>query len=133
MSSKSRRQRTGPERSAVAMMRRRRSGPVEPIRIDTSVERVVDRVHVFSIDDVDYFMDAEHPPALALRMLEMTELKGEAAAMSYVLAEVLGEGHEALKNCEHLTNAQFEAIVDIVADAVMGALDSGKSETDSRS
>jgi len=113
--------RTAPART----MRKRRSGPIEPIVIDTSVEvKKAPPIHIFTIDDVDYFMDAEPSPALALRMLEMAELNGEAAAMSYVLAEVLGpEGHTALKNCDSLTKAQLEAILEIVGDHVMGALD----------
>ena len=113
--------RTAPART----MRKRRSGPIEPIIIDTSVEvEKAPPIHIFTIDDVDYFMDAEPSPALALRMLEMAELNGDAAAMSYVLAEVLGpEGHAALKNCDSLTKAQLEAILEIVGDHVMGALD----------
>ena len=123
MSSKSRRK--GPERTA-DRMRRRRSGPIEPVVIDSSNVKVVDRIHVFTIDDVDYTMDGAPSPALALRMLEMIELKGEEAAMSYAMHEVLGdEAFDALKNCDAITTEQFEAIMEIVGDHVMGALDDG--------
>lgn len=123
----SRKSRQRPERTA-ERMRRMRSGPIEPIVIDTTVEREQkEPILLFTIDGENYFMDSEPSPALALRMLEMTETDGESAAMSYVLHEVLGdEGYDALKTCEAMTGEQFTRIVEYIGDHVMGALDAGK-------
>jgi hypothetical protein len=97
-----------------------------PPEIDSESYVEPEMEHIFSIDGVQYFMPVSVPPAIALRVLEVIELQGEDAAASYVLHEVLGEeAHTALKNCQAIKSAQLKAIVEVVTERAMGALESG--------
>lgn len=108
------------ERLAAAQVRR---GPIEPVVIDTNDYVEAEPIHIFTIDGVEYFMPGEPSPALAMRVLEVAELQGDAAATSYMLAEMLGEeSHTALKNCDKIKPAQMEAIIEIVTDHMMGSM-----------
>ena len=101
----------------------------EPIDIDSTVdESVVEPIHIFTIDSEKYYMPGEVLPAVALRALEVIELRGQEAGISYMLHEVLGdEAHTALKNCNALRSTQLRAIMDIVSNHVLGALEEVKT------
>jgi hypothetical protein len=103
-----------------------KEGPFEPIVIDSSDYAEPEREHIFTIDGIHYTMPKTVEPALALRVLEVIEVDGEAAATSFALYEVLGEeAHEALKGCKAMTAAQMMAITEVIMDRVMGSLESG--------
>jgi hypothetical protein len=103
-----------------------KEGPFEPIVIDSSDYAEPEREHIFTIDGVEYTMPVTVEPALALRVLEVIEVNGEAAATSFALYEVLGEkAHEALKGCKAMTAAQMMAITDVIMERVLGSLESG--------
>ena len=125
MSAKSR------QRATAAKLNRHRraiaNGPIEPVVI-TSDAPDVEPIHIFTIDDVPYYMPGYISPALALRMLEVIEDKGEEAGLSYALREVLGDGgHDALKNAEGITSEQFSAVMDIVLTRILATMDAGNS------
>lgn len=123
MSRNTKSQRQSPRRTADRLQSARLAGPIEPVVIDTSEYVEAEPVHIFTIDEIDYFMPGEPSPALALRVLEMAELRGDEAATSYMLAEMLGEeSHTALKNCDKIRPAQMEAIIEIVSSHMMGSM-----------
>jgi hypothetical protein len=100
----------------------------DPIQIDTIENHdPVEPIHLFTIDGTQYFMPGFISPALALRALEVVELRGQEAGISYMLHEVLGdEAHTALKECESIRPSQLRAIMDIVTNRVLGALEEAR-------
>jgi hypothetical protein len=102
------------------------SKPIEPIVIDSTDVEEVEDVHLFTLDDVPYFMPGQIGANLALKVLERIELDGEEAGISFMLYTVLGEeAHTALKTCDSLKASQLTAITDVVLDRVLGAMDAG--------
>lgn len=126
MSNKSRRTRTTVEQERLRKrFAKLAQGPIEPVIIGAPDDaEEVAPVHIFSIGETDYYMPGEVPASLALQVLEVTELDGQQAAVSYALRTVLGDdGFDALKNHPTLKRKELSAVMDIVMARVMGALD----------
>lgn len=95
-----------------------------PVVITTDTEANEERLPVFSIDGVEYTMPAEVPASMALRVLDTIRRLGQEAAVSYLLEEVLGpEAYQALLNCRTLKPEQLKAVVAVVQDHVLGAVE----------
>jgi len=83
---------------------------------------------LFSIDGRVYTMPAEVSASVALEMLHRARTEGEQAAVSWVMEEVLGkEAYDALRTCKALKAHQLQAVIQVVTENVMGAMEeSGK-------
>lgn len=91
-------------------------------------------IPVFSIDGKEYCMPGVIPGNTALRVLELIRVSGEVHAMAWAVPEVLGEkAWNALLNCPTIRQEQVNAIMEVVGEHVMGAVEgSGKAgESDS--
>lgn len=83
---------------------------------------------LFSIDGKVYTMPVEVSASLALQMLHEARTAGQESAISWVMEEVLGkEAYDALRNCRALKAHQLQAVIKVVTETVMGAMeDPGK-------
>lgn len=83
---------------------------------------------LFSIDGRVYSMPIEVSASVALQMLHVARTEGEQAAVSWVMEEVLGtEAYDALRTCKALKPHQLQAVIKVVTETVMGAMEeSGK-------
>lgn len=98
------------------------------IEITTSTEPVATEP-LFSIDGVVYSMPVEVPGNVALGYLEQMRQGGEAVAIAWALEQVLGEkAYQALVNCKSLQPHQLSAIMTIVTERIMGALEAVRGE-----
>jgi hypothetical protein len=98
----------------------------EPVIITTEDEsqEPQERIPVFTLDDVEYTMPAHIPASMSLRVLDMIRRVGQEAAVSWVLEEVLGdEAYQALLNCRSLKPSQLLAVMAVVQDHVLGAME----------
>jgi hypothetical protein len=97
----------------------------EPVVITTTdEEETEERIPVFSIDGTEYTMPAHIPASTALRVLDMMRRMGQEAAVSWLLEEALGEeAYEALLNCKSLKPKQLQAVMAVVQDHFMGAIE----------
>ncbi|TQS30055.1 hypothetical protein [Microbispora sp. KK1-11] len=92
------------------------------VRLSTSAAPVaVEKVPLFSIDDVEYGMPATIRPNVALKYLRMVRTQGGDVAEAWLLEEVLGaEAYEALMEYDQLTVDQLNQVMAIVRDHVLG-------------
>lgn len=83
---------------------------------------------LFSIDGRVYSMPVEVSASVALQMLHVARTEGEQSAVSWVMEEVLGtEAYDALRKCRALKPHQLQAVIKVVTETVMGAMEeSGK-------
>jgi len=85
-------------------------------------------VTLFAIDGHHYTLSTPVPAGFTLRALEMMAELGEAAAMMWLLKELIGKaGFEALSNHPDVTTEHLKAILDRLQDLTIGAMeDTGK-------
>ncbi len=85
-------------------------------------------IDLFSIDGKVYTMPAEVSASVALQMLHVARESGEQAAVSWAMEEVLGkEAYDALRTCKALKAHQLQAVIKVVTEKVMDAMEeSGK-------
>jgi hypothetical protein len=109
----------GPQDHRRAGGRRRR--PAGPIQLGGVEGEAPETIHVFTAKDgTEYGMPKVVPGALAMETLERFRDEGEAAASLWLVEEVFGaEGYDALK--AEATGPQLEAVLDVLADHVLGA------------
>jgi hypothetical protein len=95
------------------------------IEIDTTAPvDDVPPIPVFSIDGKQYTMPGVIPGSIALQVLERIRTDGEAQATAWAVPEVLGEeAWYALLNCPNIQQHQVQAIMEVVGEHVMGALE----------
>lgn len=123
------------------MAKRRRQEPRRTTRIDLDdIEPVVihtgdrdgeevEEIHLFTIDDREYWVPARAPFQAAIKSMSIYAAQGEAAAVDYQLRTMLGEeAYEALVNCPDVTEDQFKRICDHINTIVM-AEQEGKAES----
>lgn len=103
------------------------NAPIEPILLTTNESaEEAPPIHLFSIDDTPYYIPGEVSPSFALRVLEVIERDGEAAATGFAIRTMLGdEGYDALKNHKSLTKRDLATIMNVVMSRVFGVLGSG--------
>ncbi len=98
------------------------------VEIVTSTEPVATEP-LFSIDGTVYSMPVEVPGNVALGYLEQMRQGGEAVAIAWAMEQVLGEApYQALVNCKALKPHQLSAIITIVTEKIMGALEAVQGE-----
>lgn len=79
---------------------------------------------LFSIDGKVYTMPSEVSASVAVQMLHVARTEGQESAVSWVLEEVLGtEAYDALRKCRALKAHQLQAIIKVVTETVMGAME----------
>jgi len=79
---------------------------------------------LFSIDGRIYTMPVEVSASVALQYLHVARAEGETASISWVMEEVLGtEAYDALRKCRALKPHQLQAVIKVVTETVMGALE----------
>ena len=94
------------------------------ITIDTKTPVSDARIPVFSIDGVEYSMPQEINGHFALEVLEQIRANGSESVTAWVLEETIGsKGYRALRGCETLTTADLKAVIKIVTDHVLGAVE----------
>lgn len=95
------------------------------IKIDTAADpRAEERIDVFEMDGVMYSMPALVSGATALNMLHIVRTQGQESAVSWAFEELLGKkAYTALRTCKTLKPADLKAVLAIVQDHVMGALE----------
>lgn len=97
----------------------------EPIVITKATEPI-EEVLLFSITEDDgerrdFYIPKKVKFAFSLRFMEMVEERGENAAGIWMLRQLLGdEGYEAIRDCDDVTQEQFERIVEIATAIVAG-------------
>lgn len=86
-------------------------------------------VDLFSIDDVTYQMPVRVGAGIALGYMKLVRTHGQEAAMGWALERVLGtEAYDALTNCPDLEPEDLEAVMKVVHDNMMGAVEAGKGK-----
>jgi len=99
------------------------------IEITTTDAPPVEREDLFSIDGVVYTIPKDMPGTLALTLLDTARKQGESVAISWLLEEVLGENaYGALLACKTVTRTQMSAVVTVIREKVMGALEQMQGE-----
>jgi hypothetical protein len=91
----------------------------------------VDRkmVDLFSIDGTVYQMPAKVGANLALGYMRLARTHGQEAAMGWALEKVIGtDGYTALMACDELEPTDLEAVMQVVHDNVMGAVEAPKGK-----
>lgn len=98
--------------------------PIEPVVISTEGADTDEKIHIFTIDDTDYYMPAYVPASLSLQALDRMRRHGQEAALSWLLEAVLGaEAYQALMDCPTLTGPQLKAVMRIIGDHVLGQME----------
>lgn len=96
----------------------------EPIRIDSSKVPEIEMVHLFSIDDTDYYMPKRVRPAIAMKFLQEAAEIGVEVAMARAIRTVLGpDTMTALATCDAVTEKQLTQIMDIIENKIYGTID----------
>lgn len=86
-------------------------------------------VDLFSIDGTVYQMPVQVSAGLALGYMKLVRTHGQEAAMGWAMERVLGtEAYDALINCEELKPEDLEAVMQVVHENVMGAVEAGKGK-----
>jgi hypothetical protein len=86
-------------------------------------------VDLFSIDGQVYQMPVRVGAGIALGYMKLVRTHGQEAAMGWAMEKVLGtEAYDALINCDELEPADLEAVMSVVHDNVMGAVEAGKGK-----
>ena len=91
----------------------------------------VDRkmVDLFSIDGNVYQMPAKVGANVALGYMKIARTHGQEAAMGWALERVLGTAaYDALMGCDEVEADDLEAIMKVVHENVMGAVELGKGK-----
>lgn len=92
-----------------------------------TTERVM--VDLFSIDGKVYQMPARVGANIALGYMKLVRTHGQDAAMGWALEKTLGEdGYNALIECDELEPEDLEAVMKVVHENVMGAVEAGKGK-----
>jgi hypothetical protein len=92
-----------------------------------TVER--EMVDLFSVDGTVYQMPVRIGAGVALGYMKLVRTRGQDAAMGWALENVLGtEAYDALTNCPDLEPEDLEAVMKVVHDNVMGAVEAGKGK-----
>jgi hypothetical protein len=86
-------------------------------------------VDLFSIDGTVYQMPVKIGAGIALGYMKLVRTHGQEAAMGWAMEKVLGtDAYDALINCEDLDPEDLEAVMSVVHDNVMGAVEAGKGK-----
>lgn len=86
-------------------------------------------VDLFAIDEKVYQMPVKVGAGVALGYMKLVRTHGQEAAMGWALEVVLGtEAYDALTNCPDLEPEDLEAVMKVVHDNVMGAVEAGKGK-----
>lgn len=94
------------------------------IKIDTAAPVSEERIDVFSIDGETYSMPQEINGHFAIAVLEQIRVSGAESVVSWMLEEAIGsKGYRALRNCETLKTADLKAVIKVVSDHVLGAVE----------
>ena len=94
------------------------------IKIDTKTPVSDERIDVFSIDDETYSMPKEINGQFAMQVLDQIRAEGSEATTAFILKECIGsKGYRALMDCQTLTTGDLKAVIKIVSDHVLGAVE----------
>lgn len=108
--------------------RRRRlelEAPVEPIRIDTSVDvEEEEREPLFYIDGDEYTIPKTVPADFTVRYMNNVQKHGSEFAVAQAMADLLGhEAMDALSDCPQMTDEHLRGIMKIISRKMMAAAD----------
>lgn len=99
------------------------------IEITTDAPEFLEREPLFSIDGVTYTIPKVISGSTALTMLKVAREEGEGLALAWVMEEVLGtEAFNALSACKTVTQAQIGAIMTVVRERAMAAMEAVQGE-----
>jgi hypothetical protein len=99
------------------------------IEIVTDQDAIVEMVDLFSIDGTTYQMPKEISGSVPLELLHRIRTEGEPSALSWMLQEVLGDtAYMALMGCKAMKPNQLGAIMTVVQERVMGAMEEIRGE-----
>lgn len=98
---------------------------ITPVKIVTEDEpEEAERIDVFSIDGEMYSMPAEIDGHFALEVLEQIRTSGVESVVAWMVEEAVGsKGYRALRNCQTLKTSDLKAVINIVQDHVLGAVE----------
>lgn len=92
-----------------------------------SVDRKM--VDLFSIDGTVYQMPAKIGANIALGYMRLVRTHGQEAALGWALEQVIGaEAYDALMGCDDLEPEDLEAVMKVVHENVMGAVEAPKGK-----
>jgi hypothetical protein len=103
-------------------------GGIEVLRLTSASSEPVDTVPLFEIDGVEYSVPRKPRANIALKYLATLEARGPEIASVYLMRAVLGdEGYAALSNCDSLTEAHLEWLIETLHGLVMGTTEAPKA------
>lgn len=116
-----------PEVDVVPPARRAKNAPTMRSRGGDEAAPEVERIVVFTLDDVDYSMPNKPRPNVGIEYLRRARENAETAAL-YLLEEALGaDAVAALAGHEDLTDADFKAVMATVQRVMLGGLEGPKA------
>jgi hypothetical protein len=96
----------------------------DPVRIATTEAGPdIEKVHLFSIDDDDYYIPHEVPPQVTIRLLrELAEGVSHETAVARAMRDVLGaDAMDALADTPDITKGQMDKIMGVLERMVLAA------------
>lgn len=99
------------------------------IEITTDAPEFAETEPLFSIDGVTYSIPKIISGSTALAFLKAAREDGEGLATAWLMEEVLGkEAFDALAACKTVTQAQMGAVMTVVKERTMAALEAVRGE-----
>lgn len=94
----------------------------QPVVLGANKSGSEERIHIFTIDDVEYTMPAKVRPTVGLKYMRDLQRGVDAqVANANLLEAVLGtETYEALVDYDDLTEEEFNSIMEIVQLKALG-------------
>lgn len=93
----------------------------------TLVVKEPEKIEVFSIDEVAYYIPKTVRRGLSLKYLKMKREQGSSVAIAFLLEEVLGtETYDILSDYDELTDDDLAKVTKLVMSVVMGGLEGPK-------
>lgn len=99
-------------------------GAVEPLNLDALPQEaaVADEVHLFTLNDVDYYVPGAIPAGVTLQFLKMARREGEIQAGGWLMEQVLGEeAYDTLMMWKGLTDDILNQLVGAVNKLAQGS------------
>ena len=97
---------------------------MEPLNLDALPQEaaVADEVHLFTLNDVDYYVPGAIPAGVTLQFLKMARREGEIQAGGWLMEQVLGEeAYDTLMMWKGLTDDILNQLVGAVNKLAQGS------------
>jgi hypothetical protein len=94
----------------------------EPVKIRTDEPVEEEREPFFYLDEVEYTIPKRLAPSLTLRFMDQVAERGEAAAIGWVMRELLGDdAMDALEESDSITDEQMAKLMGYVQKKLVAA------------